>query len=122
MDLIFRSSRDMGRLKSNCTRHLMTLLLIALCISNGSTIRECDFVSEGDKMCGGKPYYEQVVSTPGFCEKYRCQTDAACKGFSFFASENKCSLFAECSMDTLIDCLTDETCITGLCYDLDFQF
>ena len=122
MNLIFRSSRDMVRLMSHCTRHLMTLLLIALCISNGSTIRECDFVSEGDKMCGGKPYYEQVVSTPGFCEKYRCQTDAACKGFSFFASENKCSLFADCSMDTLVDCLTDETCITGLCYDLDFQF
>ena len=112
---------DMGLLKSRCACRLMTLLLIAICISNGSTIRECDFVSEGDKMCDGKPYYEQVVSTPGFCEKYRCQTDAECKGFSFFASENKCSLFADCSMDTLIDCLTDETCITGLCHDSDIH-
>ena len=117
-----RSSGDMGLLKSHCACRLITLLLIAIFISNGSTIRECDFVSEGDKMCGGKPYFEQVVSTPGFCEKYRCQTDAACKGFSFFASENKCSLFADCSMDTLVDCLTDETCITGLCHDVDFQY
>ena len=83
-----------------------------------STTRECTFVSEGPKMCDGNPYFEQIVSTPGFCEMYRCQTDDKCDGFTFFASENKCSLFSGCNEDTLIECTVNETCLTGLCQDI----
>ena len=95
---------------------------VSLIISSGhcseSRIRECEFVSEGEKMCDGEPYFEQVVSTPGFCEKYRCESDSRCSGFSFFVSENKCSLFENCNMDTLVDCSDSYSCITGLCYNL----
>ena len=85
---------------------------------NASKTRECTFVSEGPKMCDGNPYFEQIVSTPGFCEMYRCQTDDKCDGFTFFASENKCSLFSGCREDTLIECPENETCLTGLCQDM----
>ena len=85
---------------------------------NAYGIRECTFVSEGPKMCSGKPYFEQVVSTPGFCEMYRCQTDERCDGFTFFASENKCSLYEGCNEETLVGCPENETCLTGLCQDM----
>ena len=82
-------------------------------------IRECEFVSEGPQMCDGDPYFEQIVSTPGFCEMYRCQSDPVCAGFTFFASTNRCALFEICNKDTLVDCVDNETCLTGLCYESD---
>ena len=70
-------------------------------------------------MCSGKPYFEQVVSTPGFCKMYRCEADVRCKGFTFFVSENKCALFENCNADTLVDCIDDFGCLTGICDVLD---
>ena len=87
---------------------------------NASIERQCQFVSEGPKMCGGTPYFEQTVSTPGFCEMYRCETDPICKGFTFFVSDNRCALFENCNTDTLVDCIDDNACLTGLCSDVDF--
>lgn len=94
------------------------LLIIAEEKCYGSKTRECTFVSEGPKMCDGNPYFEQIVSTPGFCEMYRCQVDDKCDGFTFFASENKCSLFSRCNENTVIECPENETCLTGLCQDI----
>ena len=92
------------------------LALVFLSVLHPSVGRECEFVSEGPKMCGGTPYFEHTVSTPGFCEKYRCQTDSRCDGFTFFPSDNRCALYENCDMDTLVDC-DDEGCLTGLCSD-----
>ena len=95
-----------------------TILLLFMCVINALKTRECTFVSEGPKMCNGTPYFEQIVSTPGFCETYRCKTDEKCDGFTFFASENRCALYSACKEDTLINCPENETCLTGLCRDI----
>ena len=101
--------------------HFVVLTLILsntlheLC--SASEERTCEFVSEGPQMCDGVPYFEQEVSTPGFCEMYRCQTDPNCGGFTFFVSENRCALYENCNKDTLVDCTESETCITGVCHE-----
>ena len=95
---------------------ILSITLPQLCSSSDE--RNCDLVSEGPQMCDGDPYFEQEVSTPGFCAMYRCETDSKCEGFTFFVSENRCALFEHCNKDTLVDCADNETCITGLCYEL----
>ena len=109
--------KDKFRLHAILLFATILLVFITHAKGSGAGIRECSFVSEGPMMCDGVPYFEQVVSTPGFCEMYRCQTDDECDGFTFFASENRCALYKGCNEDNLARCPEDETCLTGICQD-----